>query len=75
MALSDRREDGADRLAHRFALSREQVMETPHLLVGTIDEVSEQLRETREEYGVSYLVVFDEHMEQFAPVVARLANQ
>lgn len=75
MALSDRRGEGADRLAHRFALSREQIMETPHLLAGTVDQVSEQLQKAREEYGVSYLVVFDEHMEQFAPVVARLVNQ
>ena len=75
MALSNRQEEGVDRLAHRFALSREQVMQSPHLLAGTIDQMSEQLRETREKYGVSYLVVFDEHLEQFAPVVALLANQ
>ena len=74
-ALTDRRGDGADRLAHRFALSREQVMETPHLLAGTVDQIGEQLRELREEYGISYLVVFDEHMEQFAPIVAHLSNQ
>ncbi|MGH2496390.1 MAG: TIGR03621 family F420-dependent LLM class oxidoreductase [Ktedonobacteraceae bacterium] len=74
IALSDRREDGADRLARRFMLSREQVMETPHLLAGTVDQVSEQIREIREEYSVSYLVVFDEYMERFAPVVAQLAN-
>jgi alkanesulfonate monooxygenase SsuD/methylene tetrahydromethanopterin reductase-like flavin-dependent oxidoreductase (luciferase family) len=62
-------------LAHRFALSREQVMQTPHLLAGTVDQIGEQLQEAREEYGISYLVVFDEHMEQFAPIVAHLANQ
>jgi alkanesulfonate monooxygenase SsuD/methylene tetrahydromethanopterin reductase-like flavin-dependent oxidoreductase (luciferase family) len=57
------------------SLSREQVMQTPHLLVGTVDQIGEQLQEAREEYGISYLVVFDEHMEQFAPIVAHLANQ
>jgi probable F420-dependent oxidoreductase len=75
MALTDRRGDGVDQLAHRFSLSREQVMQTPHLLVGTVDQIGEQLQEAREEYGISYLVVFDEHMEQFAPIVAHLANQ
>lgn len=75
MALTDRRGNGADRLAQRFALSREQVMEIPHLLAGTVDHIGEQLREAREEYGISYLTVFDEHMEQFAPIVAHLANQ
>ncbi len=75
LALTDRRGDGADQLAHRLALSREQVMEIPHLLAGTVDQIGEQLQEAREEYGISYLVVFDEHMEQFAPIVAHLANQ
>ncbi len=75
MALTDRQGDGADRLALRFALSREQVMDIPHLLAGTVDQIGQQLRETREQYGISYLVVFDEHMEQFAPIVAHLANQ
>ena len=75
MALTDRGEDGADQLAHRFALSREQVMEIPHLLTGTAGQIGERLQEAREQYGVSYLTVFDEHMEQFAPIVAHLANQ
>ena len=50
-------------------------MEIPHLLAGTVDQIGEQLREAREEYSISYLVVFDEHMEQFAPIVVHLANQ
>jgi len=75
MALTDRQGDGADRLASRFALSREQVMDIPHLLAGTVEQIGEQLRGAREQYGISYLVVFDEHMEQFAPIVAHLANQ
>jgi probable F420-dependent oxidoreductase len=75
LALTDPRGDGADQLAHRFALSREQVREIPQLLAGTVDQISEQLLEAREEYGISYLTLFDEHMEQFAPIVAHLANQ
>lgn len=75
MALDDRREASVERLAHRFTLSREQIMNIPHLLVGTVDQIVERLQETRAEYGISYPVIFDEHMEQFAPVVARLANQ
>jgi probable F420-dependent oxidoreductase len=75
MALTDVRGDGTEQLAHRYALSREQVREIPHLLAGTVDQIGEQLREVREEYGISYLAVFDEHMVQFAPIVAHLANQ
>ena len=72
MALNERE---IDRLAQRFALSREQILKSPHLLIGTVDQIVERLREIRAEYGVSYLVLFDEYMEQFAPVVAQLADQ
>jgi probable F420-dependent oxidoreductase len=75
LAISDRRGDGVNLLARRFALSREQVMQTPYLLAGTVDHIDEQLRKARQEYGISYLVVFEEHMEQFAPIVARLAHR
>ncbi|HEY6540795.1 MAG TPA: TIGR03621 family F420-dependent LLM class oxidoreductase [Ktedonobacteraceae bacterium] len=75
MALNDRQGDGADRLAHRFALSREQVLKSPHLLVGTVNHIVDRLQETRAKYGISYLVIFDEYIEQFAPIVAQLTNQ
>jgi probable F420-dependent oxidoreductase len=75
VALSDRQGDGADQLAHRYALSREQVMKIPHLLAGTVDQIVARLQRARAEYGISYLVIFDEHMERLAPVVAQLTNQ
>jgi probable F420-dependent oxidoreductase len=68
-------EDGAGRLASRLSLTRRQVTESPHLLAGTVDQIAQQLRGMRKEYGISYLVVFDEQMERFAPVVASLANR
>ncbi len=68
-------EAGAGQLASRLSLSHRQVTETPHLLAGTVDQIGQQLRGTRKEYGISYLVVFDEQMERFAPVVASLANR
>jgi len=75
MALSDRQGDGAERLAHRYTLSREQVTDIPHLLTGTVEQIGEQVRERCEKYGLSYLVVYDEHMEQLAPVITHLANE
>jgi probable F420-dependent oxidoreductase len=74
MALHEQKGEGIDRLARRFAVSREQVMQTPHLLAGSVGHIVERLHKIRAEYGISYLVLFDEYMEQFAPVVAQLAN-
>jgi probable F420-dependent oxidoreductase len=55
-------------------LTPEEVRETPYLLIGTVDEIVEAIRMRREQYGISYLVVFERDMEPFAPVVSRLAG-
>jgi probable F420-dependent oxidoreductase len=55
-------------------LTPAEVLDTPCLLLGTIDTIVDALRERRERLGISYLVVFERDMEAFAPVVARLAG-
>lgn len=75
VAVSDRPAETADQLASRFRVSRDLVLETPYVLLGTIDEICETVRRRRERYGISYLTVFERDMEAFAPVVARLAGQ
>ena len=43
-------------------------------LLGTVDEICETLVERRERWGVSYIVIGDDQVESFAPVVERLAG-
>ena len=43
-------------------------------LLGTVDEICDTLVERRERWGVSYVVIGDDQVEAFAPVVARLAG-
>lgn len=50
------------------------VLDSPFVLLGTIDEIVECLRARRARWGLSYYVVFEPAMEAFAPVVARLAG-
>jgi hypothetical protein len=42
------------------------------VLVGTVDQICEDLIARREEFGFSYIVLHD--IDAFAPVVARLAG-
>ena len=74
VAVGERRTAAADDLASRFKVARDVVLETPYVLLGTIEEMCESLRQRRERYGISYLTVFERDMEVFAPVVARLAG-
>jgi alkanesulfonate monooxygenase SsuD/methylene tetrahydromethanopterin reductase-like flavin-dependent oxidoreductase (luciferase family) len=41
-------------------------------LIGTVDEVVDQLEKRRERYGISFVIVPGDVVEAFAPVVERL---
>ncbi|MEU0385098.1 LLM class F420-dependent oxidoreductase [Streptomyces chartreusis] len=50
----------------------DQVLELPISLVGTVDELTEQVLARRERYGFTYLTVLEPYMEAFAPVMERV---
>jgi probable F420-dependent oxidoreductase len=52
----------------------EEALGLPILLIGTVDEMCEQLVARRERWGISNIVVPGDSMETFAPVVARLGG-
>jgi probable F420-dependent oxidoreductase len=64
----------AEMLASGFGLTAEQGLASPVALVGTAGQIAEDLRERRERYGFSYIVVGAAEYEAFAPVVAELAG-
>jgi probable F420-dependent oxidoreductase len=64
----------AVRTATMLGLPGEDALELPIVLIGTPDELCEQLLKRRERWGFSNIVVPAEVMESFAPVVAQLAG-
>jgi probable F420-dependent oxidoreductase len=52
----------------------DEALETPFLLIGTVDEMAEQVVRNRARYGFSYITVHDPYMEAFAPVIERLRS-
>jgi probable F420-dependent oxidoreductase len=56
-------------------IAPEQVWEMPSVLVGSADQMIEDLWRRREEFGFSYYVIADEAMEAFAPIVAQVAGR
>ncbi|MEU6179927.1 LLM class F420-dependent oxidoreductase [Streptomyces coeruleorubidus] len=50
----------------------DQVLELPVSLVGTLDELTEQVLARRERYGFTYLTVLEPYMEAFAPIMERV---
>jgi probable F420-dependent oxidoreductase len=64
----------AEALAPSFGVSPAEALESGATLVGTEEEIAEQLHRRREEWGLSYIVVGDDNVDEFAPVVAKLAG-
>ena len=56
-------------------LSPEEILQSPYVLIGTVDQMVEDLQVRRERWGISYYVIFEPYMDAFAPVVARLAGR
>ncbi len=56
-------------------MTAEQVLDDPYLFIGTVEHMVETLQRRREQYGISYLHVFFQDIDVFAPVVARLAGK
>ena len=62
------------------AMSIDEVLDSPFLLIGTYDEMAQALRERRDRFGVSYWVVFaerpgsDQTLDTLAPVIDALVG-
>jgi probable F420-dependent oxidoreductase len=64
----------AVRTATMLGLPGEDALELPIVLIGSVDEICEQLLKRRERWGFSNVVVPVDAMESFAPVVTQLAG-
>lgn len=72
--VTDHRAGVAAGMAAHFGLTAEQVLASPHCLIGTPEQICTDLLYRREQFGISYITVLKEHVDAFAPVVARLAG-
>lgn len=53
----------------------EQVIDMPYVLIGTMEQIVEELQMRRELCHISYIAIFDMFLDTFAPVVERLAGR
>lgn len=75
--IAEDREVGARKvIAERGwrGVSVEDVLEMPALLIGTLGEIASQIRQRRNRYGLSYLVVSEQNVDVIAPIVPALSG-
>jgi len=73
--VTDDREGAIEQIAGFVSVDPEMVRATPFVLIGTPEEIVEDLLQRRERWGFSYVIVGGEDVEPFAPVVAALAGK
>ncbi|HTU74025.1 MAG TPA: TIGR03621 family F420-dependent LLM class oxidoreductase [Trebonia sp.] len=55
-------------------MSAEELLAAPFVLLGTVDEIAEQILRNRDRYGFTYYTVHAPFAEEFAPVIERVRN-
>src|SRR3954451_3527827 len=73
--VTDDRAGFAAAIAPAFGVEPEEALESGAALVGSQSEIVEQLQKRRERWDLSYVIVGDEKVEEFAPIVAELAGK
>lgn len=71
LVTNDRRKV-AEELESKLLLTANEMLEVPTVLIGTIEQIAEQLIEYRENLGFSYITVAEKKMAALAPVIERL---
>jgi probable F420-dependent oxidoreductase len=75
VAVTEHRDDAADQCARRIAGSTpSDVVAAPFVLVGTIDQLVEEVIAHRDRWGITSYVVRADAIDHIAPLVARLAG-
>lgn len=72
--VTNDRDGAVARWAREFETSPGTFLALPFGLVGTIDQIAGDLRRRRAEYGISYVTVRLEQLEDFAPIVELLTG-
>jgi len=72
--VTDDREGLAEKFSPMFGIPAADLLEFPHALVGTVPQIIDALRERRDRWDASYIVVQHDSMDAMAPIVAELAG-
>ena len=72
--VTNDKESIAAAMASGFDVDPSVALETPAVLVGSVDEIVAEVQARRERWQMSYVVVDEAFSDVFAPVVAQLAD-
>ncbi|MFZ3375360.1 MAG: hypothetical protein WA183_07385, partial [Chthoniobacterales bacterium] len=74
-SVTDDRESIASAMAPSMGFEPGDVLEMPHFLIGTIEQIEADLKARRDRYGFSDVIVPGDAADSLAPIVERLAGR
>jgi probable F420-dependent oxidoreductase len=74
VSVTDDRRAQVAAMAQMIGVDEAMITSSPFALVGSVDQIVEDLQARRDEFGFSYVIVGAAELDDFAPVVARLTG-
>ncbi|MFK7918892.1 MAG: TIGR03621 family F420-dependent LLM class oxidoreductase [Ilumatobacter sp.] len=74
VSVTNDRDAQVSAMASMIGVEEQMISESPFALIGSVDQIVDDLIARREEFGFSYVIVGAGELDDFAPVVARLAG-
>ena len=66
----------AEELTSRWPqLNADEMLQSPYVLIGTVNQIVEALQARRERWDISYYVIQEPYLDTLAPIVSRLAGR
>jgi hypothetical protein len=76
VVLTDHRQRAAEELSSRWTqLTADEILQSPYVLIGTAEQMVEDVLARRQRWGISYYTVQGPYLDAFTPVLARLAGK
>jgi probable F420-dependent oxidoreductase len=72
--VTDDRDSVAGKVGGAMGMDTAALLASPHMMVGSVEQIADELVEQRERWQGSYVTVQADAIETFAPVVAALAG-
>jgi probable F420-dependent oxidoreductase len=74
VVITDHPRAAAAPLAKEYEMEADEVLETPLVLIGSVDQIAQTLEQRRERFGLSYITVFEKDLENMAKVIGRVRS-
>ena len=75
VTVTNDRRAAAGPVAERFGIGEDVALDSPYFLLGSEEQIAEQLQQNRERFGISYLIIPARAVDAMTPIVKRMSGR